>query len=184
MSRSTFNKALMLPACRTLQMGGETNMDTERTAKKLYKDKNNDVTISCQHCGNSKTISVTKFKKLFTPIKVKCICQASFYISIESREYYRKAVNLHGTYLHHRSKNFDYIYIENLSLSGIGFKTNMNSNLQIDDIIEIRFTLDNNKQTDICKTGIVKRVSNREVGAEFCNMSTYSAELGFYLMPN
>ena len=159
-------------------------MDTAKTAKKLYKNHNNEVTISCPHCAHSKTISVTKFKKLFTPIKVKCVCQASFYISIESREYYRKAVKLHGTYLHHRSKNFDYIYIENLSLSGIGFKTSMKNHLRVDDIIQIKFTLDNNKQTEICKTGVVKRVNERLVGAEFCDMSTHSAELGFYLMPS
>lgn len=159
-------------------------MSVERTIKKLYKNKNNDVTVSCQHCGNSKTISITKFKKLFAPIKVICICQESFYISIESRGYYRKEVNLHGTYLHHRSTSFDYIYIENLSLSGTGFKTNMRSNLKIDDIIEIKFTLDNHKQTEICKKGIVKRVNDRSIGVEFCDMSAYSAELGFYLMPD
>lgn len=164
--------------------GWGTNMNTAKTAKKLYKNKDDEVTISCPHCGHGKAISVTKFKKLFTPIKVKCVCQAAFYISIESREYYRKAVNLHGTYFHHRSKNFDYIYIENLSLSGIGFKTNLKSDLRIDDIIEIKFTLDNDKQTEICKTGIVKRVTERSVGVEFCDKSAHSAELGFYLMPN
>lgn len=164
--------------------GWGTDMDTEQPAKKLYKNKNNEVMISCSHCGNTKSISVTKFKKLFTPIKVTCACRGSFYISVESREYYRKNVSLHGTYLHHRSKSFDYIYIENLSLSGIGFKTNMKGDLRIDDIIEIKFMLDNNKQTEICKTGIVKRVDDRSIGAEFCDMSTYSAELGFYLMPS
>lgn len=159
-------------------------MSMEKTTKKLYKNKNNEITVSCQHCGNTKTISITKFKKLFAPIKVVCICQQSFYISIESREYYRKKVNLYGTYFHHQSKNFDHIYIENLSLSGIGFKTNMKSNLQIDDIIEIKFILDNHKRTEICKKGIVKRVNDRSVGVEFCDMSVYGAELGFYLMPN
>jgi hypothetical protein len=159
-------------------------MHVEKTTKTLYKDKDNNVTISCPHCGHSRTISITKFKKLFAPIKVRCVCQALFYISIESREYFRKVVNLHGTYLHHRSKSFDYIYVENLSLSGIGFKTNMKSKLQVNDIIEIKFTLDNHQQTEICKTGVVRRVNDRSIGAEFCDMSAYSAELGFYLMPN
>ena len=85
-------------------------MDAKRAVQKLYKNANNDVTIACPDCYHSKTLSITKFKKLFTPIKVKCVCQASFYISIEAREYYRKEVNLHGTYFDQKFKKFDYIY--------------------------------------------------------------------------
>ena len=159
-------------------------MGGERTVQKLYKNNNNDVMISCPQCHHTKTLSITKFKKLFTPIKVKCVCQAYFYISIEAREYYRKKVNLQGTYFDPKYKNFDYIYIENLSLSGVGFKTNMKCRLRVDDMIEMKFTLDNQKRTEICKKGIVKRVYDRSVGVEFCNMSDYSTELGFYLMPS
>lgn len=140
--------------------------------------------ISCPQCHHTKTLNITKFKKLFTPIKVKCVCQTYFYISIEAREYYRKKVNLQGSYFDPKYKNFDYIYIENLSLSGIGFKTNMKCRLRVDDMIEMKFTLDNQKRTEICKKGIVKRVYDRSVGVEFCNMSDYSTELGFYLMPS
>ena len=159
-------------------------MNSKKAVQKLYKDKLNEVTIICPKCGNAKAISVTKFKKLFTPVKVKCVCDEIFYISVESREFYRKEVNLQGMYLNSRTKNFDYIVIENLSLSGISFKTNMTNHIQIDEFIELRFTLDNHKQTEVCKKAIAKRVHDRRVGAEFCDMGAYSAELGFYLMPS
>ncbi len=60
----------------------------------------------------------------------------------------------------------------------------MKCSLRVEDMIEMTFTLDNNQQSEICYKGIVRRVNDRSVGVEFCDMSTYSAELGFYLMPS
>ena len=159
-------------------------MNSNKAVQKLYKDTLNEVRIICPKCCHAKAISVTKFKKLFTPVKVRCVCDEIFYISVESREFYRKEVNLQGMFINSRSKNFDYIVVENLSLSGIGFKTNMTNHFQIDELIELKFALDNHKQTEICKKAIVKQVDDRRVGAEFCDMGAYSAELGFYLMPS
>ena len=71
--------------------------------------------------------------------------------------------------------------VQSLSLNGIGFKTNLKNNIKINDILKIKFVLDDQRKSIIYKSIIVGRVHDRFVGAAFCDIG--GAALGFYLMP-
>jgi len=55
--------------------------------------------------------------------------------------------------------------------------------LQVGDVIDLRFVLDNNVRSEVCKRALVRRVQDRFVGAEFCDLKAFDKELGYYLMP-
>jgi hypothetical protein len=74
--------------------------------------------------------------------------------------------------------------VEDLSFSGLGFRTRLKHNLQIGDIIDLRFVLDNTLRSEIVKKAIVRRIHDQFVGVEFCDLTAYDKQLGYYLMPS
>lgn len=150
--------------------------------KKAYINKTNESTIICTQCGKTKIINVSMYKHLHKPTKVKCSCSFVFYIFLETRRFYRKQTNLYGMYWSLGShKEIGEMTVQSLSLNGVGFKTNLKNNIKVDDILKIQFVLDNTRQSVVYTSIIVRRVHDRFVGAEFCEIS--NAALGFYLMP-
>jgi hypothetical protein len=72
--------------------------------------------------------------------------------------------------------------IQDLSFTGIGFRTRHSHNLQVGDLIELRFILDDQRKSEVCKKATVRRTRDKFVGAEFYDGKAYEKELGFYLM--
>ncbi|MGE3541041.1 MAG: PilZ domain-containing protein [Candidatus Tectimicrobiota bacterium] len=136
-------------------------------------------------------INVADFKSVNKPLKVKCPCGHVFMISIEVRKFYRKNTRLTGEYVkisEDMAKGLEKgsMTVEDLSRTGIGFRTKTRHNMRENDIIRVRFTLDNDKQSEVSKSAVVKRVQDTFVGAEFLDFDAYNETnrtLGFYLMP-
>lgn len=165
--------------------------DVAMNVKKIYANDNETGTLVCEQCGKSKVIHVSDFKNIGKPLKVKCSCGHMFFISIEVRKFYRKKTHLVGEYTK-ISENIAQglerggMVVEDLSRTGIGFRTNVKHNIHVQDIIRVKFNLDNDKHTEISKSAIVKRVNDFFVGAEFLDFDAYNETnrtLGFYLMP-
>jgi hypothetical protein len=161
-------------------------MDTiaQRTPLRVFVDKDDEGTVTCSDCGRSKRINFVKYKDSREPLKVKCGCGSVFKIIVELRHYYRKSTQLSGHYTMPSSDKAGSMIVEDLSFSGLGFRTRLKHNLQIGDIIDLRFVLDNTLQSEIVKKAIVRRIHNQFVGVEFCDLTAYDKQLGYYLMPS
>ena len=157
--------------------------DVVRNVKTIYANANEQATLVCEQCGKTKAIDVAPFKDVRKPLKVKCGCGHVFWISIEVRKFYRKTTKLAGEYSIGGRKAS--MVVENLSKTGLGFRTQTQHALRVNDMIRVSFRLDNPRHSDISKMAVVKRVGNDVVGAAFLDCDAYSDTnrlLGFYLM--
>lgn len=150
--------------------------------KKVYPH-DHEVVLVCEQCGNTKKINTVKYEKLKKPLRIKCGCGSQFLVSIETRKYYRKSTRLYGEYAKVGTEGVaGRMIIRNLSRTGLGFEMAGDHALRPDDILRIRFTLDDRMRTEIHKKVVVRNMQDRFVGAEFCDLEPYESVLGFYLM--
>ena len=150
--------------------------------QKVYVLDNDRAVIVCRNCGAEKTTNAAPF--LHKPqVRVKCRCGFTFTVSFEKRRHYRKTVTIAGTYSRNEpSRDAGEMVVEDLSFSGLRFRTHFKSKLQAGDIVKVQFTLDDNNKSVITRTVIVRRVLDRVVGAEFCD-GDICRPLSFYLRP-
>ncbi|MEW6327939.1 MAG: PilZ domain-containing protein [Thermodesulfobacteriota bacterium] len=152
--------------------------------EKIYLDKNNQGYIVCKQCGKTKKIDGSNFHTS-KPIKVTCICKNIFYIQLELRQYYRKKVNLAGTFerIHPDNRAVGRITIEDISAGGLGFRT-MSSNVLIpNDLVKIKFILDDTHGSHVEVNAIIRSIREGHVGVEFRELDEHSRKLiGFYLL--
>jgi PilZ domain len=162
--------------------------NSHETYVKLYVNVEDQASITCPQCQAVKVADVKKYKGSRKPLSVKCHCGWIFYAILETRKYYRKYVKLIGSYAKVGSQNYGPMVVENLSVSGVGCRTRVQHAIQVGDILNVRFELDNRTRTRIAKD-IVVRIVVRQVdgclfGAEFCDITAYYKELSWYLHPS
>lgn len=74
--------------------------------------------------------------------------------------------------------------VEDLSRTGLRFRTLGTQNIQEGDLITVRFTLDDSRDSVIRLKAITKRIQEGHVGAQFQGLDEHTNKLlGFYLMP-
>ena len=159
--------------------------------KKIYVNENEKGTLICDKCGKTRVVNLSDFKNIGKPLKVKCSCGHFFFVSIEIRKFYRKSTHLNGEYIkisHNASKGLEKgtMIVEDLSRTGLGFRTKAQHNLRVRDMLRVRFILDDAQRSEVHKSAIVKWVTPYLVGAEFVDFDTFNETnrtLGFYLMP-
>ena len=137
----------------------------------------------CPFCGTSKKESMRQDKVQADKISVYCTCGNTYLVQIEYRKNYRKKTNLEGMYKElTRHKNSGKVNVTDVSASGCRFSASLLHGLQLNDHIEVVFTLDNPRQTIIRKEAIVQMVDGRYVGCSFiAHPGAYDPGLGFYL---
>ncbi|MBW1726952.1 MAG: PilZ domain-containing protein [Deltaproteobacteria bacterium] len=149
--------------------------------EKVYVGRTNQVKIICPKCELEKNINVFKFKDTHKRLKVQCKCGEEFRLSLDFRKYYRKKVQLSGEYFIHEKNERDDILIIDISMTGTNFTTFKPHNFSKDDLVELKFNLDNPMKTEIHTTIKIKWVNDRNVGAQFNNPKLLEKDLGFYL---
>ena len=149
--------------------------------KKVYVDDTNQATIICPKCGFEKNLDVTDFKDTPKSLKAKCKCGETHRFTIEFRKKYRKNVRLPGEYIAKEKGGKGEIIIRELSLTGIRFESMRPHRISIDDMLEMKFILDNPMKSEISKLAKVIWVKDRVVGANFSETELYAQVLGFYL---
>jgi hypothetical protein len=103
---------------------------------------------------------------------------------MEDRKYHRKNVNIPGKLLDVDSKEeVAEIRVTSLSVDGFGFIMVSQSDIQIDDVFEITFKLDETVNINVSEKIIIKSSKDYSIGAEFYEKDKYSFELDFYLTP-
>ena len=147
----------------------------------VYVDDTNQATIICPRCGFTKKIDVTKFRNTHKSVKAKCKCNEIFQFTIEFRKHYRKKVKLTGEYIIQKNGKKGDIIIRDLSIGGIRFETLILHQISTDDILEVRFRLNNSSKKEIRKKVQVIWVDGLSVGAQYTERKLYEKDLGFYL---
>ena len=112
-------------------------------------------------------------------------------MSLEIRKFYRKSTHLSGEYIkisNDVSKGLEKgaMTVEDLSRTGLKFRTKMTHNIRVEDMLRVRFILDDTQRSEVNKSAIVKWVTPYSVGAEFVDFDAFNEAnrtLGFYLMP-
>lgn len=95
---------------------------------------------------------------------------------------FRKSVSLSGDYRHGAGKAYGYIKVVDLSMQWVGFETMLSNSFQPNDMVDLSFSLDDQRRTQIKRRVMVRRVDGRYVEGEFYNPPPYDRHLGFYLM--
>lgn len=151
--------------------------------KKFYADHTNQVTIICPECGLERNMDVTKFKETHKRLKARCRCGEVFRFTLEYRRHYRKKVRLAGEYVVQGKDERGEVIIEDISVSGIRFASLKPHFISRNDIVEMKFTLDNPMKTQIQELVKIIWIIDRNIGAEFMNPKSLENNLGFYLKP-
>ena len=153
--------------------------------RKIYFSKKGVCSIICHHCAKTNRID-TNSVKLNKPLEIKCTCRKKFFVQLEQREYYRKAVKLTGIFEKISPGNTQKVnvIIEDISYTGLGCRTLTKHYLEKNDIIKLNFSLDDAHNSEITEKGIVREIRDRYLGIEFQELSQYNRKLiGFYLLP-
>ena len=147
----------------------------------VYVDDTNKATVICPKCKSEKNIDVTNFKDTHKKLKAKCQCGEVYRLILEFRKYFRRNVRLPGEYFFQEKDEKGEIIIEDISMTGIRFASLKPHNISRDDIVELKFTLDNPARTEIQELVKIIWIIDRTVGVEFIDSKSLEKDLGYYL---
>jgi transcription elongation factor Elf1 len=152
--------------------------------QKAFVREDGTTVLKCPHCRHARTVSVQKIKDKKKVIKVKCSCQKSYSVSLELRKMYRKNTNLKGRYVNLSLDNeTGSMVVKDVSMGGIGFDAIGKNRIEVENELEVTFTLDDTHSSVIKKEVVVRIVRGNFVGCEFLHAHEYDKALGFYLLP-
>ena len=169
----------------TTQEASSKNMTKEMTIDKVHFNKKHEAIFTCPNCKLARLVNVKKFIENNNAVGVKCSCDCVYYINEllpETRKFQRKQVNLPGTFLETATNKNHFMNVMDLSFSGIKFCTEKDHELEIGEIVGVRFVLSDSDGTEIRRTAAVRRINGRNIGAEFCDVQVFDMELSYYLM--
>jgi hypothetical protein len=148
--------------------------------KELYFD------LFCPECGNLNRVDFSNIEDSKKGnFQVDCSCKSAIPISVDFRRFYRKKVNnLDGAYKNLSNGNAKgKMRIIDISINGIGFVNNSLNALSVGDEIKLNFILDDNEESEIEVTGIVRHATGNNVGCELTTPIKNRKALEQYLLP-
>jgi hypothetical protein len=155
---------------------------------RLYANVENYANITCPRCDHVQVANVGQYRGVRKPLKIKCRCGWVFHAILETRRFYRKQVNLRGHYARLGSHHYAPMLVENLSMSGLGFRLRVQHAIEVGDVGHVRFVLDNQPQTEIVANItvriVLKQATGTFIGGEFCHITASCKELAWYLHPS
>ncbi|MGV1099845.1 PilZ domain-containing protein [Thiovibrio sp. JS02] len=169
----------------------------QHTHKVLLRQQK-EVTVRCPKCGDSKTLAMEKYGKERW-LRIICACKFAFDVEFEHRNRFRKQTALSG-YMERvgsRIHNTDRLAkvrwetqsilrpnctIVNLSVDGIGIRAGGSHGIRKDDILKVRFLLDDSVGTIIEKLYLVVSVQNDYLGCRNHQPDQQDQKLGFYVL--
>ncbi|MDX1775565.1 MAG: PilZ domain-containing protein [Desulfobulbales bacterium] len=152
------------------------------TRKVLVKE-GDVIDITCASCLKTKKLSVVQHKESGKrDLRIKCCCNTIFCICLEYRHHFRKPIKLLGRSINLSKKEGRDIVIKNISLGGIGLSPLKNHRTQLNDLLQLKFTLNDSNSTPIEAKAAVKTVIDNYIGCEFEATENFKTSLGFYLL--
>jgi c-di-GMP-binding flagellar brake protein YcgR len=114
-------------------------------------------------------------------VKIKCRCNELY--EIEFREKYRKKVSLAAKYEILTRLGEGEATIEDISMGGIALMVLSAPRFEINDVLRLDFSLDDERRTRVSLDVRVKYISGHKVGTQIHDWHYYQKEIGFYLLP-
>ena len=142
-----------------------------------------DITVTCPACQSRSVVAASAYRNKHAPAAAQCGCGHIYEVLIDTRSYYRKTVELRGFYTVLGDGNSRRMTVEDLSFTGLRFRTLTHPTLSVDDVVQISFHLDQPPYTEIVSPAVVRWTKDAMIGAEFCDQQAYRKQIGFYLMP-
>ena len=156
-------------------------MSSKPTPQRVYPTENGKAVIVCARCTAHTPIDARPYLDSHKSLKVRCRCGHKFPIVFDIRNFHRKELHLPGQYTKSSGNVPDFLSIEDMSYTGVKFKTGMSHKIEVNDVLTIEFRLDNRRRTRIVKTVRVMHVVGGMIGADFRERQAYSTELTYYL---
>lgn len=155
---------------------------------KVFVRKDNQAKVRCPFCAATKDFSVASYRGKSHSLKLRCACKRIFQVDLDFRRAYRKSTKLAGYYAtlsveSARGVRQLQMYVDDLSLAGIGMTTVGPHGLKLGAALQVEFVLNDPNGTIIKKKASVRRLIGSRVGCEFMDQSEQDRELGFFLMP-
>ncbi len=101
---------------------------------------------------------------------------------IKNRQAFGKLVSLGGRFIRLKTQDSGHIRVEKLSMLTIGFRVSKSHRIQVNDFLDIQFTLDDIKKSLVKRRIVVRKIKGNYIDADFYNPPPYAKNLGFYLM--
>ena len=156
--------------------------ETPVPVQKAFLNHKNEEVVICPDCGVNKVIkNPTHDEHPEHRIRINCTCGCAFDSEFDPRRSYRKRVSIPGVCIDTKSGKSWSIIIQDISLTGIGFKTKQTTHIGGEQQIEIKFILNHESFEEISKIAIAKRIKSNFIGAEFCDIKDHFQELDNYL---
>jgi hypothetical protein len=141
--------------------------------------------VTCPKCGVTRTVNLAHYDGDLggKVLKVKCAaCATVVNVRFDFRRHHRVAVRLPGTLLQCGTKHvLASLTVTSLSVSGAGCTLRTPLPVQVGEHYDLIFFLNDADHTLIFETIVIRRVTDQEVGAEFCLEDSYHSALDFYL---
>lgn len=175
--------------------------------KKVYISSDDTATLTCPHCGKTKVIDTTKYKKREGPIKIqftfkcrRCYCGTKHAVGcdgtecknghkmvalLERRRHYRKKVDLPGKVIDER-KNAALIKVRDISKRGLLLQVVSPKTFEVGERLTVSFELDDPRHTKIEEKIIIRKMLPPDLlGVEFAGseivISPSGKAIGAYL---
>ncbi len=152
-------------------------------------------TISKNEIGQLKKLIKSSLAKSIEPAKDETVSDLEYSLQelIEKQkerqaeksnesQAFGKSVSLSGRFVRLKTGKSGNIRVEGISLTAAGFRIARSHRLQVNDFIDIRFTLDNLKKDLVERRAIIREINGNYVKADFYNPPPYAKNLGFYLI--
>jgi len=138
--------------------------------EKVFINSENIATFKCPECKKAWEKNLSKLGDHFKNSRIKCNCPCgfSFPVILEHRRHTRKKTKLTGAFMHDKSKRRGLINVKNISKSGVGFDLSTNQFMHVGDRLSLKFNLDDSEKSFLYKEVIVKKITGKYVGVEFC----------------
>ena len=153
---------------------------------RVYLNDDGPSVITCRHCDVQHPMHMSQY--LHESIgrelaQIKCKnCERIFYVRFDCRRYPRIQVDFLGKLVRlHTQKVLENVKIISLSMGGIGFIINSDITINIGDVFDIQFVLNDDRQSIIREEVTIRRTNGHFVGAEFSHQDKYKYELDFYI---
>ena len=159
-------------------------LPTKPTPQRVFPDERGQALIVCPQCMRHTPIDANPYLGSHKSLKVECGCGHKFPVVFDTRNFYRKVLCLPGQYTKLPTDDPELVTIEDLSYTGVKFRTRFSHKIEVDDVLTIDFILDNRQRSRIVKTVRVMYVLGRVIGGEFRDRQAYSTELTYYLNPS
>jgi hypothetical protein len=161
-------------------------MTSNTAPRKVYVKSRNAAALTCPSCHSTKIANLAQYTNTTRPIKAKCQCGGIFDVPdvvLDARKWYRKRTRLPGSYAKPVvDTRGGCMTVHDVSFTGIRFHTEKEHDLTVEEVLGVRFVLDDEKHTEMRRTVVIRQVQGRVIGAEFCDTHVYDMDLMHYLL--